>query len=205
MKNIINFFMFLFLFGTIVISCGGNPSGANAASSPAEAVETPAPAVEEIVETGTVATALPIVYRLPDGSTKVLPHLDLSLKRHVIGIWSGGMAVGLKNYRGNWARAMSRERARNLGPEWELPERGVGARFSPERDRFNQTVVTLREDGIDADPWLYTSHNDRYWTRPSSTDPPTRAYLFHLQGAGGGTWPKESSALVRYVRKDIRR
>ena len=91
----------MFLFGTIVSSCGGstgqtNAANANVAPSQSSAPE-PEPVVEEVIEQGEVKTALPIVYQLPDGSTRVLPHLDLSLKRHVIGIWSGGMCVWLYN------------------------------------------------------------------------------------------------------------
>ena len=181
MKNIVIIFVSMFLYGTIVSSCGGGTGQTNAAnasvvpSSQPSAPESVAVVeeVEEVVEQGIVQTALPIVYQLPDGSTRVLPHLDLSLKRHVIGIWSGGMCVGLKNGgRVRWSYAMEKRGSEfeRLGPEWELPARGDGAKFASELTKFNQTVVTLREDGVNAEPWITDRQYGRYWTKTPVDD-----------------------------------
>ena len=159
--------------------------------------------VEEIVETGTVKTALPIVYQMPDGSFKVLPHLDLSLKKYVCGVWSGGMCVALKNSRAriDWDLAMEK------APKgWELPANGDKSKFYPERDKFNKTMVTLREDGIDAEQWIVDRQYGYYWTKTTG-DSPTWAYWFHVAGqtGGSGAGRKDNPHYARYLRKDVKR
>jgi hypothetical protein len=100
MKKKVLHVMTVAMMAVAVIGCGGRGQANNAGGQTEAPASPQAVAAEEPVETGTVATALPIVYQLADGTTKVLPHLDLSLKKYVIGIWSGGMCVHLKHYTG---------------------------------------------------------------------------------------------------------
>ena len=212
MKNTV-IFSIVFLCGTVLGSCFGGGSGANAsAAATAETenkTEASAAAVEqEPVETGIIATALPIVYQLADGTTKVLPHLDLSIKKYVIGIWSGGMCVALRQFHGDWDGAMNKNgsKSRQYGSEWELPARGTDTgKLREEIEKFNNTVVTLKEDKIDADPWDTSMQGGYYWTKTTSGT--NGAYYFGMQGiyGAGGTREKDGAAKVRYVRKDVKR
>jgi hypothetical protein len=177
---------------------------------------------DEAAETGTVKTALPVVYQLRDGSTKVLPHLDLSLKNRVIGIWSGGLCVHLQTYRGDWVEAIDKTSNRlsnlNLDDAWELPSHFDVPNLKNELDAFNKTVHTLKENKIDADPWRDVNSIGNavyYWLKEPRGSNSGSAYLYSMRTYGGvikyssleayGTYWKGENNEIRYVRRDIRR
>jgi predicted small lipoprotein YifL len=199
MKRTVLKMMAAALVAAALSGCGGSGQANNAG---AQAV-----AAEETVETGKVATPLPVVYQLPNGRTKVLPHLDLNLKDNVIGILSGGMCVGLKTRIGNWMTAKGSENAK-----WKLPATDDGEKFFPERDGFDKTAAILRENGIDADPWSHSYDANSfkhyyYWTNVESRGN-LWAYYFSMNDVKQGWFvdgPKGPHQSFRLVRKDVKK
>ena len=173
--------------------------------------EQPAKAMneQEPIEDGkAVKTRLPVVYQMPDGNFKVLPFLDLNLKKHVIGIWYNGTCFGLKNLgMHDWYSAM--EMAEKSGPGWELPagKDVQGFRFRMDRPGFELTIDTLKNEGIDADRWQTGGGPDTYyWTKTSYSKDTESAGWFRFVARGAlGNHSKSALNNARLVNKQVKK
>ena len=145
-----------------------------------------------IVPEGCITTKRPVVYRGKFGKYEVLWYLDPSRKDEVVGIWSGGLSVELRNHckHINYFDAVNVAKDKNLG----LPKNG--RKFFKERAAFNETAITLMKNGVYAEVWY---EDGFYWTSDSSSMWFARIFLMKGKGCRG-TDHKNTLHRVRFVR-----
>jgi hypothetical protein len=153
--------------------------------------------LQAMIEEAGIITTLPLVYRKPDGTDEVLPHLDLKRKSQIVGICERirgeEMCVSLKSGgKRTWNDAMKSAEAKGEG--WSLPKCEHGGVGGPELD---ETVATLKKYGVDADVTSAHFLDVHFWTCEQKNG--SEAHILHQRG-GCDTAEKNMQFTVRYFR-----